>query len=195
MAGTLTAIEAYHGVSKVVLVGDTGVGKSAFVNSYRTNHFPDLESEMPCVCERFTDIIVNGDGEEMATMLTDTCGQHNYRTCVRPSLPAAGRDLTLYCCLCFQAAAARIWWCPWNIALLCTGRPRFVRTTAQILAGGTAGRPGQIALPRPEACRWAQVRPALRNASIGSGGSRRSLEGRPVTFGVGSRCNGSISGA
>jgi GTPase SAR1 family protein len=109
MAGTLTAIEQYRGVTKVILVGDATVGKSAFLHSYRTNHFPDCESDMPAVVEQFSDIVIDEHGEEMAALLTDTSGNQNARVCVcfcsAAAAAAATRQTTATRPSCFRDAA------------------------------------------------------------------------------------------
>lgn len=69
---------------KVVLVGDSGVGKTSFLYSYKANSFPNDE-EVPAILDSFVDLVVDEDGGEMEVELWDVGGADNYRV-LRPMI-------------------------------------------------------------------------------------------------------------
>ena len=69
---------------KIVLVGDSGVGKTSFLYSYKANLFPSDE-EVPAILDSFVDLVVDEQGNEMAVEMWDVGGSNNYRV-LRPMI-------------------------------------------------------------------------------------------------------------
>jgi hypothetical protein len=67
---------------KVVLVGDSNVGKSSFLYSYKANQFPSDE-EVPAILDSFKDLVVTEAGNEVTVEMWDVGGADNYRV-LRP---------------------------------------------------------------------------------------------------------------
>lgn len=67
---------------KVVFVGDSGVGKTSFLYSYKASQFPSDE-EVPAILDSFKDLVVLEDGTEMGVEMWDVGGADNYRV-LRP---------------------------------------------------------------------------------------------------------------
>ena len=67
---------------KVVLVGDSSVGKSSFLYSYKANQFPS-EEEVPAILDSFKDLVVTEAGDEIEVEMWDVGGADNYRV-LRP---------------------------------------------------------------------------------------------------------------
>ena len=71
--------ENYKFSFKIILLGDSGVGKSSFCSLFFNNYFPDEHSTTIGV-EFGTKIIQLKDGKKVKMMLWDTAGQERFRS-------------------------------------------------------------------------------------------------------------------
>ena len=63
---------------KVVIIGDTNVGKTSILNRYVHNTF---QPNMPATCNsvfKSKEVVVNGDGDKVKLNIWDTAGQERY---------------------------------------------------------------------------------------------------------------------
>jgi small GTP-binding protein len=66
---------------KVILVGESSVGKSSIIQRYYNNEFDDVI--LSTVSEFFVEKALDIDGKTITLEIWDTAGQERYRTLVR----------------------------------------------------------------------------------------------------------------
>lgn len=69
---------------KVVLIGNTGVGKSSIVRRFVTHNF--LESETPTLAVEFVNKVVAIGDKQIKFQIWDTAGQEKFRSLARKCL-------------------------------------------------------------------------------------------------------------
>ncbi|XP_049848418.1 ras-related C3 botulinum toxin substrate 1-like [Schistocerca gregaria] len=122
---------------KVVVVGDTSVGKSCLLISYTTNSFPG--EYVPTVFDNYTAFAVV-DNVPANLGLWDTAGSSEYRT-LRP-LSYPGTDVFIICFSIFQPESFRnvyeVWYkeieaaCP-NVPILLVGTKADLRSVKSVI--------------------------------------------------------------
>lgn len=86
--------EDYDFLFKIVLIGDSGVGKTNLLSRFTKNEF-NLESK-PTIGVEFATKTINIDGKNIKAQIWDTAGQERYRAITNAYYRGAVGALTLY---------------------------------------------------------------------------------------------------
>ena len=71
----------YNKLYKIILIGDTNVGKTSIISKYLTGVFPDSSSSIPTIAAEFaTKIIQIKEGGYIKAQIWDTAGQERYKS-------------------------------------------------------------------------------------------------------------------
>ena len=85
----------YDNLFKIVLVGDSGVGKTQLLSRFSRNEFT-LESKTTIGVEFCTKTITNEDGKVIKAQIWDTAGQDRYRSVASAYYKGAVGALLVY---------------------------------------------------------------------------------------------------
>ena len=95
---TTRADEEYDYLFKVVLIGDSGVGKSNLLSRFTRNEF-NLESKSTIGVE-FATKSIQTEGKTIKAQIWDTAGQERYRAITSAYYRYVG--VCVYCCYVFH---------------------------------------------------------------------------------------------